>query len=307
MTERKFSRRAFVRGSFLGGAVLSSLSMVGIGIALENSGALAEKPRMEGPLIINNLQLSVLTIGHTREDWNKYSDIVRKHIDTFPVIIPEYFPPEYSGINENFLTKQAKNRYKDKNYLFDEVEAYCRNTKKEVWVVDPAYNVSFMALRAGIFLTEAAGLTGMLIVLKEAIKRRQQTLTRRELLEYVKDFGLATAAFSAGVITPPEILSLMSSQGIIGSFTEDNLRHSVTAQLLKDLSLQVPLKTQALLIYPNDHWENIKEYLNDDEKRRSVLSKIALLKKVPGTKPLFQGRRYVSDGSVWQEQQKIEI
>lgn len=307
MVEGTLSRRDFVNYLFAGGTVLSSLSMVGIGIALENSGALEEKPRMEDPLAISNLQLSVLTMGHAREDWNKYSDIVKKHIDAFPVIIPEYFPPEYSGINENFLTKQAKNRYEDKNYLFDEVEAYCRNTKKEVWVVDPAYNVSFIALRGGILLTETAGLAGMLIALRKTIKRRQQTLTRKEFLEYVKDSGLAVVAFSAGVITPPEILSLVSGQGFIGSFTEDNLRHIVTAQLLKDLSLRVPPKTQALLIYPNDHWENIKEYLNDDEKRRSVFSKIALLKKVPSTKSLFQGRRYISDGSVWLEQQKIEI
>lgn len=306
MLERGLSRRVFL-GLFGGGAALSGLPLASASVWIENSGVLNEEPRMEGPLKVGNLQLSVLTMGHSRDDWFKYQDTVKKLIDTYPVIIPEYFPPEYSGTNGNRLTEGVRKTFKDANYLFDEVEAYCRNSKKEVWIVDPAYNTSFMVLRGGMFLAETVGLFEGLGALGSTVKRRNSTFTRRNFLEHAKDFGLAAATFSIGVFTPPEILSLSSSQGIVGKLVERHLRYILIASLLKDLSAQVPPKTQGLLIYPNIHWESIKKYLENDGERRSGLSKIAWLKNVPGANYLFQGRHYISDGYAWSEQQRIEV
>lgn len=307
MLERELSRRAFLR-LFAGGGALSGLPIAGATMWSESSGGiLKEKPRLEGPLEIGNLQLSVLTMQHSKNDWLRYQDSVRELIDVSTVIIPEYFPPEYSGTNGNYFAKYARESYKDSNYLFDEVEAYCRNNKKEVWVVDPAYNASFMTLRGGTFLTESLGLIGAMNILVNAVESRQRVFTRRNFLERSKDFGLAIATFSTGLFTPPEILFLSSTRGIVGTFVELNLRYILTASLLKDLSVHVPPKTQGLLIYPNIHWKGIKEYVEDDEKRRSALSKIVWLKNVPGLNSLFQGRHYTIDGNDWLEEQRIEV
>lgn len=150
-------------------------------------------------------------------------------------------------------------------------------------------------------------LFGGLKMLANVVENRQRVLSRKDFLEYAKDFGAAAAAFSMGVFTPPEVLFLSNLRGLAGTFIELNTRYIITASLLKDLSLQVPTKTPGLLIYPSFHWKSIKEYLEDDEKRRHALAKIIWLKNVPLLKSLFEGRNYISDGHIWSRRQEIDI
>lgn len=305
MLERNLSRRAFITGTSL-----STLALFGAGINYVKESRYEKDPiSLEGPIQIGKLNLSVLITGHTMKHYEKYGSDVKKAIDAFPIIIPEYFPPEYSGENGNPLTEAIKDIYRDANYFFDEIEAYCRQNKKEVWVMDPAYNLSFMASRVAMLIPEVAltmGVASQLLFGESSGRLKQSTLTRKNLLRQMGNLGFTAAAFGFGLVFPWEIAFTVGSRGIGGTVAENNLRQVIVAQLLKDFSAQVQSETQALLIYPRLHWEGIKGYLLNDEKRGSLLSKLEFLKDTSGTNLFFEGRNYVSDGSVWNQRSKIE-
>lgn len=235
---------------------------------------------IEGPLQVGNLQLYTLPIEHHLDSWNASWEQVIDGIKAFPLIVPEYFPPEYRHLrySSNPAISLAVSSYNDSNYLFDRVAEWCLEENKEVWVLDPAYDETAIALRsAGWFTALAHGANAGLNPL----------LSRRQFLK-----GILVLA--AGLSPATEVV------------LEESFRRTVVSENIRHLGQQVPQDTNALLIYPPAHWSSIKDRIIDPESNR-LFGFYKNFKDNPAFKNLFLARNYVPSGNKWEQKQVVAL
>lgn len=249
---------------------------------------------LEGPIKIGNIDLYPYLINHSKEDWEVNGQSLIEAMRRFGLIMPEYFPPEYSGIRDRipilgrYITD---NLDPSDNYLFKKVEEFCKENKKNVYVLDPAYNESFIIFHGILFLP----VTGMLSAVAakmgyELFKQNSNTITRRAFLKGIVAVCSATAAtqLSIGALQGPH--KIPGPSVVLGNI-EDQFRESQVAQNLIKLGDLLPAQTEALLIYPPSHWKGIEYYLENADSRRETLGKYRWLRWF-GLKSLYEIRHY---------------
>ncbi len=262
------------------------------GRVLTSSEKEVTQPAIEGPYQIGNLALSVLPIEHDKKTWEKSQDLVTDAISQFPIIIPEYFPPEYRHLESDpnpFISINVSG-YEYANYLFKEVERISNEQSKEVWVLDPAYTAEY----GNFFRTSQLGIifSGIGSIIYSAMQ--QHPLPRR-----------AVIAQCVGVP-----LMFLGLSGLVDNFgiVEPNLRESFVATHLDTLGTLLPPESSALLIYPRSHWSSIKDSLDKKNPKHDLkLNAYLQLKKFPYLESIFYARNYVPDEDGWKQVRRISL
>jgi hypothetical protein len=242
---------------------------------------------LEGPRDLGKLQLHTFTTGHGVRDWAVNKENLTSAIELFPLIIPEYFPPEYQNLtdSDNPLIDHAMEFYSNRNYLFVEVAKQCAELKKDVWVVDPAYDLNFGFLRQGLVSASyGAALSlayGGLNGLRLSAGRPVRDISRRGLL-----FGSLTSVIGGTLLTasghvPKPISDL-----------EDDLRETVTAEFITRIPEYLNEPTEGLLIHTPGHWRKIKYLLDNPEVCKEKLERYRALEAIPPFQTLFRARHY---------------
>lgn len=271
-------------------------------------------PKLEGPIRINNLDLYVLPVDHWRQDYEKHQKLIETAVSQFPIIIPEYFPPEYQSLldSQNPILGPMFRSYRESNYLFEKVASQCLSENKNVWVLDPAYCGEFAALRAfdlggTVSLMAGGALMGGLGVFKK-LEGKQIDLTEYSLGRVF--FGASTRReFLYTLVTLVGFASYAGAFGksMVGLDLENDFRIRVVAEQLKLLSSVLPPGSKALLIYPPAHWKSIHGLLSDDKTKEQRLGLHLKLKELPFFKPLFLARNYKPTQTGWEQIQTIQI
>ena len=112
-------------------------------------------------------------------------------------------------------------------------------------------------------------------------------------------FGAEFVASNAGVVS--------GKPDLLGWNTETELRRAIVAQQLCNLSTQLPRGQRVLLVYPEAHWDGIKKYVYNEDKRSQMIAAFSLLRS-PVTELFFEARHYKPDvRNGWQQLDSIKI
>lgn len=234
---------------------------------------------IEGPRVIGNMNLYALPIEHDKGTWSEKGAEITDAVGKFGVIIPEYFPPEYQSIPipNSFY-------YDVENYVFSKVADICVQQKKDVWVIDPAHDASYIAFRTLIdtpFITATFLLMRYWLVAIRHLAGNPEVATRRQFLQRV------------GTEVAIPIYAALSWIGDGNTPLESPFRMSMVAQNLIEVGKSLRPKTDSLLIYPPAHWPLIQQYLDDEgERNRTIGRYTEVLEKLPLFKSLYQVRHY---------------
>lgn len=252
---------------------------------------------IEGPRPVGNINLYTFTTGHDLWSWETSGRALAGAIARFPLIIPEYYPPEYEALkNRGYPVVSGWVEYFDlkNNYLFHEVARICQEQKKDVWVVDPAYSEAYIIFSAFLLHAPTSATLAFLgrklgqDFLKQFGERR---VSRRGFL---RGGAAAVALYSAGstvvgaAIGPNKVLG---PSIILGNW-ENEFRDSQSAEHIVDLGKFLPAPTDALMIGPEKHRRRVEKFLDDEAERRVVLGQYQWLKRFYFFKPLFKKRHY---------------
>lgn len=183
------------------------------------------------------------------------------------------------------------------NYLFREVARLCLEQRKDVWVVDPAYNESFIAFRS---LLHAPFIGGLLAVSGAMIydfleQHQHDRFTRKELLRGALSGTIALAStitatgLGIGAVIGPSRVPGLSP--VLGK-QEDEFRDNLVPENLIRLGNRLPAQTDALFIYPPWHLRNIIYSLDHEDHRVQILRRYGWMERIPIFQPLFQIRHY---------------
>lgn len=320
----QIDRRKFIRAS---GAALAGTAAGVLGTRkLVNSAlpklrqeyqathdCLIEKPIQIG----TNLSLHPITVRHDVEAWKKYGPKITELVNSYPIVIPEYFPPEYTHLENDpdrtvaYLVGAIKRS--GANYLFEGVEQAMKTGKNDVWVLDPAYNKEFITLRETLMTVDAAGV----LIATKAIdkltktgnsKKREEGITRRTFLRTAAAGAIAygtssIAGFSSETdpaITPEEAFWACGRVTVdCVHAIENDLRRVVVAEALTNLSKRFEKPSQALLIYTKPHWERIIKYIDNPQERKLRLKVYSSIPEIRALHSLFIARNYQTDGESW--------
>ncbi len=305
MLEQPFTRREFIL-ALAAGAQLTATNFI-VGSVVEKS----QQANVESA-DLNNVHLTTLIVEHGSEPWNLHQSLISELIQQNNVIVPEYFPYEYVE-NGNSLTRVIAATYKKDNELFDHVIELCKQQQKDVWVLDPAYNLEFGLLRPLSVTTQVSaeaiitGVTQKLLVSDEGSQLDFDD-SKRRTLQRIKNSG----KWIIGSVLGAELSSSFAGgvagfANVFGWSTEAQIRRVIVADLLCKLSTQLPEGTNMLMIYPEAHWKDIKSYVEDEAKRSQLLAAVNLI-RTPATELWFEGRHYKSDDSInWQKLPSIKV
>lgn len=258
---------------------------------------------IEAPRKIGNLNLSVLTTHHHKAFWDESKSAIKDAINQHDHIAVEYYPPEYNKWMQStpVLGSAVQALDEEKNYLFNEVAGMLQKSKKDVWVLDPAYGGEFVGLRALMHLPPMTFFSGLSVLLA-AIgannfyqKHKESEVTRRDFLKAALLgtgsvlSGLETGHLGYGAIVGPSGTPGLSS--ILGR-VEDDFRENVTAENLITLGKTVPEGKDMLFITTPLHWAREDEYLKHDRRRKIVYAVYNVLFSSEVCKPFFKIRHY---------------
>lgn len=249
--------------------------------------------QVEGPIRLGQLVLWTLPIEHQRHQWETHKESIEELIKQYSIIIPEYFPPEYKHLRDAPILGHILGKFYDEaNYLFEGIASFAHQKRKDVWVVDPAYNEAFLTA-GGIELAAPIGL-GL-----GASALRDRMGTRRQFL--------ATASVGLAVLIGSLMtLNLLENTKGQGSLSGIDFRRVVIAEQLKHLS-KSQITGDALLIYPPVHWKVINHYLGNDAELQNRVNIYNRLREIPQFAPLFQARHYVPSQEGWKLEQKVSL
>lgn len=257
---------------------------------------------LEGPAKIGNIQLYTLPVNHSRIYGEAYQKVVEDAVSSFKIIIPEYFLPEHTNLYRYpLIGNYIRYLNTTDNYLFEQVARLCQEQKKEVLVLDPAYDESFIAFRALLHapliatLTAVSAITGALAAYDLYKQYKDHQFTRKEFLKGCILGGASVASLAktnmlalGAIVGPSRIPGLSTSLGEI----EDRFRESQVAQHLIDVGKGLPPQSEALLIYPPWHRQRIKDYIENHDSRREMLDRFNWLHRFNIFQPLFRIRYY---------------
>lgn len=232
-------------------------------------------------LRLGNLFLTPIITEHDEETWSINGDEILSLISEFPVIIPEYFPPDYeAGISDSPLVDFAidnLSQYNRLNSAFDYIEEFVRNSNKEIWVVDPAYSEAFVKMRLlrnswmpvlGTTLSSPFAFKAVESVKK--IDSSKPIKAIENILEALFSGSVALAGMGSTVLAYPSDITPMGF--------EQDLRHTFIAEGLEQLGNISSKPTKAATIYPSGHWYGVSDkmpqtkgilyYLENPDQRR---------------------------------------
>lgn len=240
---------------------------------------------------VGEMNVHALLAPHDRGSWNRYGAEIERQIGQFGTVIVEYRPSEYTEV-ENMphpLVQQQMAVFREANYVFMEVERACTEQRKDVWVLDPAFDFDFAKLRMGLVGAEIAAEETALYI--AATAAANLTTKRRPLLK--------AAIFGSGsLIIGGESIKVGLrglTIGALDTYVENDLRNVVVAQHLHDLGRDELRNQDVLLMYPPNHWysqdvPSIKTYLAQNERRGARFNQYKHV--FSGAFPTFFQRRY---------------
>lgn len=235
-----------------------------------------------GPAVpLGHAVLDPILMEHDARALEAHGQVVTERLARTDIVIPEYYGPEQDRITNPRLRRYIDEHRAD-NVLFDLVEKVCRRKGKDVWVLDPAHNGSFLQL---IATPEAAALASG-VVGTAAVAH----LSR----------GIAPAAYALLRATL-QLHTLPTGHELI----ENDFRRVVVAQHLADLcgSTHVAEGQVVTPVYALGHWAppngrpGIQHYLQHPEQRARRLRAYGFLFRSPD---LHQPRFYpkgIADGA----------
>ena len=197
--------------------------------------------------------------GRYENNWHTIQDEIRRA----DVVIPEYFPPKFSGSDDPLL-KAAGAHYAEAQALFHELPKQPQMQAKSVVVLDPYFD------RTGIYARVAgygtAGLFGHAVGhrLREVIQDLTP-VSRRDILKGV----MRLAGYGSGFLFGTGFGFLETER------REAEYRQLTVAQRLRTLFEDETEPKRAVLIYPPAHVEGIVAALDSGENLRRRASGIA--------------------------------
>jgi hypothetical protein len=256
----------------------------------------AETSRREGPFNIGNLELYALPIEHRKADWVKHQSEVKEALSQYQTVIVEYFPSEYAQLKQEPGIGKMLGNYDEANFLFDKVAEVAKETGKDLWVLDPAYNKDFMKIKgaqgASLLLTLGSAAT---LKVSDELAARGKGHSRRRFLSGAA--GLLAASAIPGTVS---VVLELGAHHLSPPITEHDLRRVVVSKGLSQVS------GKALLIYPPAHWRDIKGYIQDPKDMQTRFSYYEKLKEI-GLDSLFQARHYKVADNEWKLEEKLPI
>lgn len=314
----KFTRRDFLK---LSGLTLGSLAFRPK--AFENQSRKSSEKRPQKQEIkkeyeveniqIGNLSLTAIVTEHNEKTWESQGQEILKELKSFPLVIPEYFPPEYKNNDKNSFMEFGVNYYDKENKLFDHVSDFCLKNSKEIRVLDAAYNEAIVAFRALINVPEATAYSvfgvPLAIAATERRKSKKETEVKSDKVSSVFH-NTARAVMVGGALT-----GSASRMTIDSNTYEQTLRRVFVAQALIQLGNSLKPGSHAAIIYPPAHWygrtrnhgkiqeakTGIREYLLNESMRKHDLKLYDKYRNRPTFAPLFETRNYSSENGYWKK------
>lgn len=295
-------------GLYSTAALAAAAGIVSTSIETPRAGEIKINP----PIRVGNLNLTIMETEHTRADWEVHQGAITAEMRKFPIMIPEYFPPEREniltngGLVEKIPAKIAQDVYREQQYLFEEVARQCQETNKGVWVLDPAYNSAFIFFRELLQLPDTTAQSAILLSVGNKIwnmySESGKKLSRRGMLTKTA-LGAGIIAASAepypGELSIPKMLAATFDAASFYPFIEVDFRRVMIAEFISKLGQHLANPNEALMIYPKEHAKEIIRYLLDEDERKKRLDIYQEFKKVKGLEMLFRARHYAAEGQTW--------
>jgi hypothetical protein len=206
--------------------------------------------------VIEGNTVRCMAVEHYQGGYENNWHTIQNEIVRADVVIPEYFPPEFSGSDDPLL-KTAGAHYAEVQVLFHKLPMQPQMQAKSVVVLDPYFD------RTGIYARVAgygtAGLFGHAVGyrLREAIQDLT-LVSRRDILKGV----MRLAGYGSGFLFGTA-LGIHETE-----LREAEYRRLTVAQRLQLLCQQQNPPRKTLLIYPPAHIEGIVKVLDDGENLR---------------------------------------
>lgn len=249
--------------------------------------------RRPPPLIHRSGVIDLLLTEHNAEAWAQHKDSIKETVAAYDVIIPEYLPVEYKEVLDRpVIGPIIRTNDRPETDVFYELQGHYRMLAKDVIVLDPAYGMNMIGIRAALTVAGAPVLG--------ALAYNVHTFgTRRPFVPAVdKSIARRSALKVAALFTATSYLA--SFQNGVGSTEqlEVMFRQAVVAGQLKASCVRGDFRNKSVLaIYPPGHYYpgaqsfGIKALFEDDKLRNSILATIAPLLGET-SRGFFDGRHY---------------
>lgn len=313
----KLSRRDFLK---LAGAALGGLALNPYLPKIDEP--LPEKKFVGETIRVGNLELTPIITEHDKKTWEKDGDEILHTLENYPLVIPEYFPPDYEpNLKDNPIIDLAIDKatnYDSLNFAFTKIEEYAQKSDKIVCVVDPAYSDAFVKLRASknwwMPLLGAISASPFAVQASEHIKKFNKSTPLKTVVSAVKTVSTSAMAIS-GVAAGTFFMG--GDKDPMG--VELDIRHVFIAESLVQLGEEVLQPTKTALIYPKGHWngeqkegmaytKGILFYLQNPEEREKQFKKYCDQFSGKQTwEDFFKIRRYTPTQDGWKQEEATTL
>lgn len=274
------------------------------GIVIEHGH---EQGQIEELMIGSKLRLRVFPVDHKPDMLEMFKRQMATEIAKPDVksVVVEYFPPEIKRLQNNEAAKSATN-YHEIVPFFEEILNTTSRVGKDIFVLDPAHDINFLAART-FFTTQVGigiGTEGM--SLAYALGRNRK-MSRREFLTTIGVFAAGAALLKAPT---KEAVSVIEEEKLHGKpsevFSENNFRRSIVAQGLRQLGSQMDTDPSApdttmFMVLPPVMWKGIKRFLTDSKALAEMYKKDQMLRINDATiKSFFTIRQWRYQNNDWE-------
>jgi hypothetical protein len=251
-------------------------------------------PALDRPIRYKEVEFTGLITEHDQSTLLRFGPQIAAATRLFNYVVPEYFPPEYSG--NDLGDEMGRELGGDwNNPLFRFLAKQFANYRQNVWVLDPAYNGDYGIFRAETSLGISVPIGLMACKnLKQGYTSKPMDLAPR-LTDMKRRRFIKVASIMVGF---PSLEGYLDDGiGSIGEI-EDCMREAVAAEHLKHLTDtgRFPAGAKVVIVTRQAHWAGasqhigIKKFFEDDALRAKVMRACApVLAEIPA---LAKARHY---------------